>query len=71
MEKARQRPLRTNNRPEVLGQRSAHGLLRNESSENEDQASDQDLYGGDDGTRTHDPLLAKNELSHFVTCTNG
>ena len=27
-----------------------------------DNPSDQDFYGGDDGTRTHDPLLAKQVL---------
>ena len=33
--------------------------VRNGSTENEDQARDQDFSGGDDRTRTDDPLLAK------------
>ncbi len=33
-----------------------------ESVTNEPQPRDQDFLGGDDGTRTHDPLLAKQVL---------
>ena len=43
-----------------------HGQLRPLSKDqtglNVAQAPDLDFYGGDDGTRTHDPLLAKNEV---------
>ena len=33
------------------------------------QARDQDFSGGDDGTRTHDPLLAKERTGVSATCT--
>jgi integrase len=47
--------------PKVLGTQWAR-TMRNESTENVDQAPDQDFYGGDDRTRTDDPLLAKQVL---------
>ncbi len=47
--------------PNVLGTQWAR-TMRNGCSHDEPQAADQDLRGGDDRTRTGDPLLAKQVL---------
>jgi hypothetical protein len=54
-------PTRAPEEPPFVGTQWAR-TMRNASTENEDQAPDQDFRGGDDGTRTHDPLLAKQVL---------
>jgi integrase len=47
--------------PPVLGTQWARSM-RNGSTETDSPVPDQDFLGGDDGTRTHDPLLAKQVL---------
>jgi hypothetical protein len=42
--------------------------VRNGSTENEDRARDEYFCGGDDRTRTDDPLLAKHDQRGALTC---
>jgi len=54
-------PVRAPEEPPLMGTRWARSM-QNAASADSLQAPDQGFCGGDDGTRTHDPLLAKQVL---------